>query len=160
MFMTAEFWVLVAFALFFGFLGKKLFAVFFGMLDQRSERIRQELSEAQRLREDAQAALAAYQRRQQDALKEAEAILAHAREEAERIRQRSAAELESALKRREAQAMDRIAQAEALALAEVRNLTVDLAVAASRRLLSQGLGAEQQDRLVEQAIADLPKNLH
>ena len=52
------------------------------MLDDRADKIRQELEEAQRLREDAQATLASYQRRQRDALKEAEDIIAHAREEA------------------------------------------------------------------------------
>lgn len=157
---TAEFWVFVSFVIFVAAVGKKIWATVAGLLDSRAERIRQELDEAQRLREDAQSTLASYQRRQRDALKEAEAIVAHAREEAERLRQHATAELEASLKRREQQAMDRIAQAEAQALAEVRNLTVDIAIGASRRILSEGVGPAEQQRLVDQAIADLPKNLH
>ncbi|MBY0430789.1 MAG: F0F1 ATP synthase subunit B, partial [Rhodospirillales bacterium] len=134
-----EFWVAVAFVIFMALVWKKAAAAIGSLLDARAEKIRAELDEAQRLREDAQATLVSYQKRQADALKESEAIVAHAREEAERIRAQSTKDLESALKRRETQAMDRIAQAEAQAVAEVRNLTVDIAIAASRQLLSQGM---------------------
>jgi F-type H+-transporting ATPase subunit b len=70
------------------------------------------------------------------------------------------AELEASMKRREAQAMDKIAQAEAAALQEVRNLTVDLAVAASGRVLAQRLDESQGGKLIDAAIADLPGRLH
>lgn len=155
-----EFWVALAFVIFFGLLWKKIAAAFVGMLDARTEKIRQELDEAQRLREEAQSLLASYQRRQRDAQKEAEEIIAHAREEAERLRRQAAADLETSLKRREAQAVDRIAQAEAAAMQEVRALTVDLAIAASRKLLSENLPQSQQDALVAQAVAELPKHLN
>lgn len=160
MFYTAEFWVLVSFVIFVALVGRRVWAMLTGLLDSRAERIRQELDEAQRLREDAQSTLATYQRKQRDALKDAEEIVSRAREEAERLRKQAEADLEASLKRREQQAMDRIAQAEATALAEVRNLTVDLAVAASRRLLTEGMDEARQQALVDQAIADLPKALH
>jgi len=155
-----EFWVAIAFVIFMALVWKKAAAAIGSMLDARAEKIRAELDEAQRLREDAQATLAAYQKRQADALSESAAIVAHAREEAERIRAQSTTDLASALKRREKQAMDRIAQAEAQAIAEVRNLTVDIAIAASRQLLSQGIQPAQADKLIEASIADLPRHLH
>jgi len=158
--MTPEFWVFLAFVVFVFLVWKKAKAAILGALDARAEKIRAELDEAQRLREDAQSALAAYQRRQRDALKEAEAIIAHAREEAARIRAQAAADLEAALKRREVQAVDRIAQAEAAAVNEVRHLTVDLAVQAGRKLLTEGITAKQADALIDQSIAELPKHLH
>ncbi|MBP2313172.1 F0F1 ATP synthase subunit B [Azospirillum soli] len=157
---TPEFWVAVAFVIFVALVWKKASAAITGLLDARAEKIRAELDEAQRLREDAQALLANYQRRQRDALQEAEAVIAHAREEADRLRTQAGADLEAALKRRETQAMDRIAQAEAAALAEVRNLTVDIAVSASRRILESGIKPAQADKLIEQSIAELPKHLH
>ena len=86
--------------------------------------------------------------------------IAHAREEAERLRLHAAADLDSSMKRREAQAMDKIAQAEALALQEVKSLTVDLAIAASGRLIAENMDAAQSAKLVDAAIADLPRNLH
>lgn len=158
--MKPEFWVAIAFVIFVVLVWKKAKVTILGALDARAEKIRAELDEAQRLREDAQSTLAAYQRRQRDALKEAEAIIAHAREEAARIRAQAGTDLEASLKRREAQAVDRINQAEAAAVAEVRNLTVDLAIQASRKLLTEGIQADQADRLIDQAIAELPKHLH
>ncbi|AWK87976.1 F0F1 ATP synthase subunit B [Azospirillum thermophilum] len=155
-----EFWVAVSFVIFVALVWKKAAAAIGGLLDARTEKIRAELDEAERLHRDAQELLNSYQRRQADALKEAEAVLAHAREEAERLRSQAAAELEASLKRREAQAMTRIAQAEAAAVAEVRDLTVDVAVAAGRRLLETGLQPAQADKLIEQSIADLPRHLH
>lgn len=155
-----EFWVAIAFLIFVVLVWKRAAAAITGLLDARAEKIRAELDEAQRLREDAQALLVNYQRRQRDALQEAEAIIAHAREEATRLRAQAGSDLEASLKRRETQAMDRIAQAEAAALAEVRNLTVDVAISASRRILETGIQPAQADKLIEQSIAELPKHLH
>ena len=155
-----EFWVAIAFVIFVVLVWKKASAAIGTMLDGRAERIRSELDEAERLHRDAQALLNGYQSRLADAQKEAEAVLAHAREEAARLRSQAGSDLEASLKRREAQAMDRIAQAEAAALAEVRNLTVDIAIGASKRVLSGGLPAAQADKLIEQSIGELPKHLH
>ncbi|ANC90904.1 F0F1 ATP synthase subunit B [Azospirillum humicireducens] len=157
---SPEFWVFVAFVIFVALVWKKASAAIGTMLDGRAERIRSELDEAERLHKDAQALLNGYQRRLADAQKDAEAFLAHAREEATRLRAQAGADLEASLKRREAQAMDRIAQAEAAALAEVRNLTVDVAIGASKRVLSGGLPPVQADKLIEQSIGELPKHLH
>ncbi|CAO3420022.1 F0F1 ATP synthase subunit B family protein [Azospirillum endophyticum] len=155
-----EFWVFVAFVIFVALVWKKASAAIGTLLDGRAERIRAELDEAERLHKDAQALLNGYQSRLADAQKEAEAVLAHAREEAARLRAQAGTDLEASLKRRETQAMDRIAQAEAAALAEVRNLTVDVAIGASKRVLSGGLPAAQADKLIEQSIGELPKHLH
>jgi F-type H+-transporting ATPase subunit b len=160
MLQVAEFWVALAFIIFVAIAFKPARKAILSMLDDRAERIRGELEEAQRLREEAQSLLAGYQRRQRDALKEAEAIVAHAREEAERLRASAAAELESSMRRREAQAMDKIAQAETAAVQEVRNLTVDIAISASGQILAQRLDDGQSARLVDEAIKDLPKHLH
>lgn len=129
-------------------------------LDSRAERIRGELEEAQRLREEAQAALANFQRRQRDAMGEAEEIITHARQEAERLKAKTTADLEEVLKRREAQAMDRISQAEATALAEVRGIAADVAIAAARQVIAANLDKERSNVLVDRSIEELPGKLH
>ena len=82
----AEFWVAVAFVLFFVVLG------YFGIhkkvleaLDHRSARIKAELDEARRLKDEAQKLFAEYQRKQGEAEKEAQGIIAGAQAEAERL---------------------------------------------------------------------------
>lgn len=155
-----ELWLLLALAVLGGLLYRYGKEPVLKALDGRAGRIRSELEEAQRLREEAQSALATYQRRHRDAMKEAEEIIAHARDEAERQRERTLADLDESLKRREAMAMDRIAQAEAAALAEVRNTAIDVAIAATRTVLADQLDKAQSAALIDRAIEELPGKLH
>lgn len=153
-------WVAVAFVIFVALAWRPVARMIGGSLDARSARIRAELDEARKLREEAQSLLAEYQRKQRDALKEAEDILAHAKDEAERLRREAAANLEAALARRERMAMDKIAQAEAQAVADVRNRAVDVAIAATGRLLAETIDARQSDVLIDRSIDDLRRKLH
>lgn len=156
----AELWLLIALLIFLAIAWKPAKQTILGMLDRRADKIRADLEEAQRLREESQAELANVQRRHRDALSESENIIAHARVEAERIRERSLVDLDRALKRRETQAMDRIAQAEASALAEVRFAAVDTAIAAAEQVLRDGLSDDTRQKLIDRAIEDLPKRLN
>ncbi|MEC4593694.1 MULTISPECIES: F0F1 ATP synthase subunit B family protein [Nitrospirillum] len=155
------FWVGVAFVVFFALvIWKGGFGALGKSLDARAEKIRLEIETAQKLRQDAEAALTAYQKKQRDAMKEADAIIAAAREEADRIRQHAEADLEATLKRREAQALEKIAQAEAAALQQVRSLAVDVALAATESLLTQTIDQSRSDAMVASAIEELPGKLH
>jgi F-type H+-transporting ATPase subunit b len=156
---SGEFWVAVAFLLFVVAAYRPLRRAITGALDERSARIRAELEEATRLREEANSALAAYQRKQREAAREAEEIVAFAEKEAAQIKAKTQADLDAALARREQMALDRIAQAEAQALQEVRNTAVEVAIAAARKLVVQGLDQSRADALVAEAIAELPKKL-
>jgi F-type H+-transporting ATPase subunit b len=155
-----ELWVAVAFIIVVAGLVWKGGPMVTRGLDERASRIRSELDEAQKLREEAQRVLAEYQRKQRDALKEAEAIVAHGRTEAERTAAQAARDLEAALNRRQQLALEKIALAESKAKAEVRNTAVDIAVAAVRHILAQNLDAERKSQLIDDAIAELPQRLH
>lgn len=157
---SAEFWVFIAFLILVGGVFKKVSAALVNGLDARAGRIRAQLHEAEKLREDAQSLLANYQRKQRTATQEAEAIVAQAKNEAQRMREQAQADLEQALKRREQQALQKIAQAEAEALDEVRKQAVDLALAASARLMADNLDDDRAARLVDEAIKDLPDKMH
>lgn len=157
---SAEFWVFIAFLILVGGVFKKVSAALVNGLDARAGRIRAQLHEAEKLREDAQSLLADYQRKQRTATQEAEAIVAQAKNEAQRMREQAQADLEQALKRREQQALQKIAQAEAEALDEVRKQAVDLALAASARLMADNLDDDRAARLVDEAIKDLPDKMH
>ena len=161
-FLSTEVLMLIALVLLIALTFKPFRSALIGMLDSRAARIRHDLDEAQRLREEAQAQHAAIQRRQREALKEAEEIITHAHQEAERLRERTLADVEQALVRREKAAMDRIAQAEQAAMAEVRGLAVDVAVAAARQLIAEQLADDPKTgtALVKGAIDDLPKRLN
>lgn len=155
-----ETWIAVAFVVFILLAGKPILRAMNKGLDDRSGRIKANLDEARRLREEAEALLNEYQTKQKAAAKETADILAHARDEAKTLRKEAAANLEAMLKRRERMALDKIAQAEAQALAEVRSEAVDLAVAAATRILTQHLAADRAGALIDQSIGELERKLH
>ncbi len=159
-YMTAEFWVFVAFVILIAAIGKKAYRVVVVALDDRATTIRNQIDEATRLREEAQELLASYERKQHEASGEAEQVLERARAEAERLRAQAAENLEKTLERAENMAKERIAQAEAAALDEVRTMAVDIALEATRRILADELPAKKIDAMVDAAIEDLPGKLN
>ena len=126
-----------------------------GGLDKRADDIRNELDEAQNLREQAAEALALAERRQQDADKEAEAMIAQAKEDAKRIMKEARKDIADRLARREALAEARISRAEAEATEEVRRAAADAATAAAKRLLAEDTAVDQFEsaaREIEKAL--------
>src|SRR5258706_235157 len=120
MFFEPEFWVAVAFVILmglFGYLG--VYRTVLQTLDRRSERIKAELDDARRLKQEAAKLLAEYQARRASAEREAEEIIANARAEAERIAGEAKAKMEDFVARRTKTAESKIALAEAQALADV-----------------------------------------
>lgn len=152
--------VAIAFVIAVVLVSKKVWRSLSGLLDERAAKIKADLDEAQQLKDDAQKTLGQFQRKQRDALQEAEAIVAHAREEAVRLAERAKRELEATIDRRERLAAEKIALAEAKALAEVRNAAVDVAIGAARQVIAERLGVTHGQALVDQAIAELPQRLN
>lgn len=159
-FSDPTFWTAMAFIAFVLLAGKKIWGAMAAGLDDRAEKIKADIEEARKLREEAQHMLAEYQRKQRDAVKEAEGIVEHAKEEAERLREKAEKDLEDSLARREQQAKDRIAQAEGNAVEEVRAAAAELAVSAARKILEDKLDDKAGGALVDDAIKALPEKLH
>jgi len=126
-------------------------------LDQRAEAIRKQLDETQNLREEAQAALASYQRQQRDALAEADEIVAQAKADAERMKVQAENVLTATIKRREEQAVERIAQAEATAIKDVRDQAIELAIGVATKIITEKMTKTVQNELVKDASEDLMK---
>lgn len=159
--MDASFWALVALILFFGVV------VYFGAhrtvgaaLDDRARRIRSELDEARRLRDDAQALLADYERKRADATREAAVIVERARTDAQLFAEDSRRKLIETVERRTRMAEDKIAQAEAQAIKDVRSAAADRAIAAAAQIIGEQTKGKAGDRLVEDAVAGLRSKLN
>ena len=148
-----EFWVAVAFVLFIGvivYVGahKKVIEA----LDHRSGRIKAELDEARRLREEAAKLLADYQRKQREAESEVEAIIADARAEAERVAAEARVKMEEFVVRRTKLAEAKISQAEVQALADVGAAAAEAAVAAAEKILRETAKGPVADNLIAQGV--------
>ncbi len=156
-----ETWVAVSFLILMGVLGYAgAHKMILGGLDARSAAIQAELDEARRLKEEAQALLAAYQKKQREAEQEAAGIIAGAQAEAERLAVEAKAKMEEFIARRTKMAEAKIAQAEVQALADVRAAAADAAVTAAEKILTQSVRGTIADRLIEQGIADVKTKLN
>ena len=153
-------WVYVGFFIFVVLAGPKLWKAIAQMLDRRSLKIKSDLDEAQKLKDEAQALLADYQRKQRDAMREAEEIISNARALAQRQIKDSGKKLEENLARREKASLEKIAQAEAQALADVRREAVDIATAAAAHVIQSQVDGTRSGILIDQAIAEVEKKLN
>ncbi len=160
MLMTAEFWVAVAFVVFMAIVWKVGgFGAMTKGLDGRAKRVRHELDEARRLREEAAAVLADYKRRQTEAEREAEAIVASAREEAERIAAEGHKRLDDFIARRTKAAETKIAQAEVQAAAQVRAAAAEAAVKVSETILRERMQGDAAQNLVRSSLGEVRNRL-
>ena len=160
-FAEPEFWVAVAFVILMGvFAYAGVHKTVLKALDHRSERIKAELDDARRLKDEAAKVLAEYQTRRASAEREAEDIVAGAKAEAERIATEAKAKMEDFVARRTKAAESKIALAEAQALADVRAAAADAAVTAASRLLSQTVKGQVADDLLAKGIAEVRQKLN
>lgn len=161
MLMNPEFWVAVAFVMFIGILiYVGAHKTIIGAIDKRSARIKSELDEALRLKQEAAALLAEYRGKQAEAEREAAAIIEGAKAEAERLASEAAGKLQEFVARRTKMAEAKIAQAEAQALADVRSAAADAAVAAAERVLTQSTAGKVAEGLIARGIEDIKKKLN
>ena len=157
----AEVWVTLAFLVFVGVL------VYVGVpklvaksLDERAARIKGDLDEAKKLKDEAAQLLAEYERRRHEAESEAEGIISGAKAEAERMASEAKAKIEDFVSRRTKMAETKIAQAEAQAAADVRSAAADAAVAAAERILTLEAKGDRASALIAKGIDDVRKKLN
>jgi len=156
-----EFWVAIGFVLVIALLvwkgAPKMIAK---LLDQRAAGIAAELAEARKLREEAAAILADYQKKAAGAEAQAQAIVAEARAEANRFALESSASLKAQIDRRAQAAQDKIGQAEAAAMAEIRALAADAATKAAERLIAARMDEKRAASLVDNSLKTLGDKLN
>jgi F-type H+-transporting ATPase subunit b len=159
--MDATFWALVALVIFFGIVFyMKVPGMISKSLDERANRIRNELDEARRLREEAQQLLAEYQRKRKDAEQEAGDIVAAAKREADLLVAEAQKRTEEYVARRTALAEQKIGQAERDAVNEVRASAVDVAVEAARKLLGDNVDAKVDADLFKTSLQQVKAKLN
>lgn|SRR5579863_2040097 len=156
-----ETWVAIAFLFFVGllaYIGAHRRVI--DSLDARQARIKSELEEALRLKSEAQALLAEFERKAREAEAEAETIIAGAVAEAERLAAEAKAKTEDFVARRTKMAEAKIAQAESQALADVRSAAAEAAVAAAEKILAAAAKGKVAEDLLARGIADIKQKFN
>jgi F-type H+-transporting ATPase subunit b len=157
----AEFFVLLGFLVFVGVL------IYVGAhrivlkgLDARGEAIQAELDQAKRLRAEATALLASFEKKTAEAEANAAAIVAEARAQAERLAKDAAERMNDFIARRTKQAEAKIAFAEAQAAADVRAAAADHAARAAEVVLKDQMQGSGGADLVAREIAGIKARLN
>ncbi len=148
-------WTLVTFAITFFVLRKVAFGPIQRVIDERRERIRQSIDEADRAREEARHLLDEHRKLIGKAKADAEEILAEARKTRESMEQRMRDETEAERQRRLEETKRQIEAETQRALEQIRAEVAELALVATSKVTGKVLDREDHRRLIEDAIGDL-----
>jgi F-type H+-transporting ATPase subunit b len=148
-------WTLVAFAITFFVLRKYAFGPIQKAIDDRREKIRMSIQEADRARDEARRLLEEHRALIGQAKGQAEEILAEARRIADAQRERVKEETEADRQRRLEETKRQIEAETQRALHQIRAEVADLTLLATAKVTGKVLDDSDHKRLIEDAISDL-----
>ena len=152
-------WVLIAFILFFILVGKKLWSALTTNLDQRKKMIENELNEAKKLREEAQAELNASLKKQKEINKQVLDIINDAKSTAKQIEADALKKSDIIIKRKEEQAKQKINNAQIEALNNIKNISAELSVKSAKVYIQNELDSKIQKALYSDSKQKLKEKL-
>ena len=152
-------WVLIAFILFFVLVGKKLWSALTTNLDQRKKMIENELNEAKKLREEAQAELNASLKKQKEINKQVLDIINEAKSTAKQIEADALKKSDIIIKRKEEQAKQKINNAQVEALNNIKNISAELSVKSAKIYIQNELDSKIQKALYSDSKQKLKEKL-
>ena len=152
-------WVLIAFILFFVLVGKKLWSALTTNLDQRKKMIENELNEAKKLREEAQAELNASLKKQKEINKQVLDIINDAKSTAKQIEADALKKSDIIIKRKEEQAKQKINNAQIEAINNIKNISAELSVKSAKVYIQKELNSKIQKALYSDSKQKLKENL-
>jgi F-type H+-transporting ATPase subunit b len=152
-------WTLVCFALTFFVLKRFAFGTIQKAIDERRERIRQAVEEADRARAEARNLLEEHRKLIGQARSDAEEILTEARRVAEAQRQRVKEETEADRQRRLEETRRQIDAETRRALEQIRGEVAELSLIAAEKVTRRSLRDKDQRRLIEEAVGELDFSL-
>ena len=152
-------WVLIAFILFFVLVGKKLWSALTTNLDQRKKMIENELNEAKKLREEAQAELNASLKKQKEINKQVLDIINDAKSTAKQIEADALKKSDIIIKRKEEQAKQKINNAQIDAINNIKNVSAELSVKSAKVYIQNELDSKIQKTLYSDSKEKLKEKL-
>jgi len=148
-------WTIVCFGITFFVLRRYAFGPVQKMLDERRERIRESIAEADRARQEARRLLEEHRALIGRARQEAEEIRKDVRRDAEALRDRAREELEQDRQRRLDETKRQIVAETQRALGQIRAEVADLTLIATSKVTGKVLTDADQRRLIDEAIDSL-----
>ena len=148
-------WTIVCFLVTLYVLKRWAFGPVQKLIDERRERIRKSIEEADHAREEARKLLEEHRRLIGQARAEAEEIRQEVRKDAELLRDRTREEIEVDRQRRLDETRRQIEAETARSLAQIRAEIAELTYLAASKVTGKALDSADQRRLIDEAIASL-----
>ena len=148
-------WTLISFGITFFVLKRYAFGPIQKLIDDRRQRIRLAVEEADKARDEARSLLEEHKALIGQAKTEAEGILGEARKIADAQRERMREETEDDRKRRLEETERQIAQATTQALTQIREQVAILSLEAAQRVTRNALDGKDQQKLIDEALAEI-----
>jgi len=158
-FQSLAFWSVVSFALLFLLLKKYAFPPILEALEERENKIRTEISDAEKLRQEAQELKADLEKELKNAHEKANTIVQMAGDESKKIQEKTIQETQAKVRQMQNDAEQEIQIAQNKLLNEIRGYTAALTIAATEKVLKKSLGDEDKKRLVDESIEDVLREM-
>ncbi len=159
-YMDPTFWVAISIVAFVALVYNSGRKFFIKSTDRYAADVARQLNEAKQLRAEAEGMIASYREKQKQGFADAEAIVNQAKADAESLRAEAAKHIRDTIRNREQQSMDRIERMEAEIIKELRVKTADMAIEATQKILEEILNSQRTASLIDQAIREMPKQVH
>lgn len=157
-FSSLIFWEVVSFAVLFFVLYKFAFPGILAVLEEREKKIKDSLDQAERHRSEAERTLKEYEAKLNASSKEAEVILAAAKERAQRLMEENEQRLTAEAERIKGDATREIEQERRRAIQDIRAQTTDLALMVAEKVVQRSLNDADHRRLADEALDALSKS--
>jgi len=158
-FQTLIFWSLVSFAILFFFLKKFAFPPILEALEMREKKIRIDIEDSEKLKEDAQTIKKELEETLKAAHGKAETIMQLASDEAKKFQEKSLQETEAKVRQIQKDAEQEVLNSRNKLLQEVRSYAAALTIASTEKFLKKTLGDEDKKKLVEESIEQVVQEL-
>ena len=147
----------VNFAILFGLLSVLLYKPMRRMLDERSNRIKESMEQAEQIKEQITNTEEQVKLQMEAARREGQDILAQAAQMGERLKEEAKGEARQEAEVIVARARTEIERERDQAIDEVKREFVDLAIRAAEKVVNESLDREKHRRLIEEVLEQAPK---
>lgn len=151
-FSSLIFWEVVSFGILLWVLYKFAFPPILKILEERERKIRESLEQAERHRSEAERKLQEYEAKLNAASREAEAVMAQAKERAQRLLEENEQRLTADAERIKAETAREIEHERRKAVQEIRAQTTDLALLVAEKVVGRSLNDQDHRRLADEAL--------
>ena len=153
------FWSLVSFALLFFLLKRFAFPPILEVLEERENKIRSEIDDAEKLRHEAEELKADLGRELKNAHEKANTIIQMAGDESKKIQEKSIQETQAKVRQMQNDAEQEIQITRNKLLNEIRSYTAALTIASTEKVLKKSLNNEDKNRLIDESIEEVLREM-